>query len=71
MKARAFICAGICLAVAGLTRRKSTLDIRLELLPAATVRIPDPKAAGIKFPGVAFTDFSYAVYCFDTPAVKR
>ena len=51
---------------AGLTREKSVLRIRLELLSPVFVQIPDPEAREIRYPGTIFTDFSYSVFCFDS-----
>ena len=51
---------------AGLTRGKSVLSIRLDLLTPVTVQIPDPEAPEIRYPGTVFTDFFYSVFCFDS-----
>ncbi len=47
-----------------LTAGKSTLALRLELLPQTNIRIPE-SSAKLLHPAVTFTDLSYTVFCFE------
>ncbi len=44
-------------------RGKSSLDIKLELLPKTAVRIPK-SSVPLRHPAATFTEFSYTVFCF-------
>ena len=47
-----------------LTAGKAALEIRLELLPQTSIRIPE-SSSRLADPSVTFTDFSYTVFCFE------